>query len=77
MTPTEKDAARYRWLRTGDNAWRVFRFTVTDPELCDGDELEAAIDRAMRYDACNDAKNVHNPPNVRRISKGTPDHLGG
>jgi hypothetical protein len=77
MTQTEKDAARYRWLIEGDNAWRVFRFSAQDPELCNGGELEAAIDRAMRYDACNESRKVHNPPNVCRNSIDTPDHLGG
>lgn len=60
------DAARYRWLRTGENAWRVLRFTAVDPEQCGGDVLERAIDAAMRADACEDRKMLHNPPNVYR-----------
>jgi very-short-patch-repair endonuclease len=50
MTQTEKDAARYRWLIEGDNAWRVLRFSADSPDLCNGDRLERAIDAAMRRD---------------------------
>ena len=50
MRDTEKDAARYRWLIEGDNAWRVLRFSAQDPELCNGDRLEWSIDHAMRRD---------------------------
>lgn len=52
MRDTERDAARYRWLIEGDNAWRVMRFGPCDPTefVAIGPGLEHAIDAAMRRD---------------------------
>jgi hypothetical protein len=52
MTQTEKDAARYRWLIEGDNAWRVLSFAPCDPTefVATGPGLQHAIDAAMRRD---------------------------
>lgn len=52
MTQTEKDAARYRWLVEGDNAWRVLSFAPCDPTefVAVGRALQNAIDSAMRSD---------------------------
>ena len=52
MRDTDKDAARYRWLIEGDNAWRVLRVGPCDPTefVAIGPGLERAIDAAMRSD---------------------------
>jgi hypothetical protein len=44
----EQDAARYRWLRYGDNDDEVLQFTkLNTPYLPRNEKLDAAIDAAM------------------------------
>src|SRR5438552_17754777 len=44
----EKDAARYRWLRSRANTWTVKQFIGNHWRTLMTDQLDAAIDEAMK-----------------------------
>ncbi len=58
----EKDAARYRWLRHGDNDERCIRLTSEgQPYMLRGELLDRCIDEAMADDADEAAHTVAAP----------------